>query len=187
MDGAALGMPRHHNRQQAGKAVLQPSMHVDQFDLLAGMRRGGGDHRAGADGGLELPELRRIGRRRGHVELQVAGRDITRSAEAGEARGVLGGLRKAEIEAAEQGSDRARHEPPALERTLRDAAVHQYQRNVAVGARHDQVRPQVRFGKQREVGPPVIEEARDELRHVERGRIDGSRPAAIAASPVRPR
>ena len=117
---------------------------------------------------LQLRELVGIGRRRRHVELEVAGDDDARRAESREARGVGGGLRQAQIEAAEQRADRARQMPPALERALRHAAVDQDQRHAALGARHDQVRPQIGFDEQRQVGLPVVEEARDEARRVER-------------------
>ena len=93
---------------------------------------------------------------------------IARRAEPGVARGIVGRLREAEIEAAKQRPDRARREPPAPERALRHPAVDQDQRNVARRRRHDQVRPQIGFHEQREIGPPVIEKARDEPRQVDR-------------------
>ena len=77
-------------------------------------------------------------------------------------------MREAEIEAAQQRGNRGRREPPAIERALRQPAIDEDQRNAALRAHHDQVRPQIGFGEQREVGLPMIEEARDEPRRIER-------------------
>ena len=89
----------------------------------------------------------------------------------GEAIGIEAGLRKAEIEAADQRPGGALKRPPAMERTLGDAAVDDDQRNAPLGRRHDQVRPDIRLGEQGEIRLPAIEELRDEARHVERDEL----------------
>jgi hypothetical protein len=75
-------------------------------------------------------------------------------------------LRQAEIEAAQQRADRAGHAPPTLERALGEAPVDEHQRNAALGAGDDQVRPEIRLDEQREIWLPMIEEAVDEARRV---------------------
>src|SRR5262249_60991674 len=76
-------------------------------------------------------------------------------------------LREAEVEAAQQRRDRAGDASPAIERALGDAAVDQDQGNAALGARHDQIGPQIRFDEEREIGPPMVDEALDEAWRVE--------------------
>ena len=109
-----------------------------------------------------------VGRRLRHVELEIAGGGDVRRAEIAIALGMRGRLRQAEIEAAQQRGDGRGNAPPAAERALGQPAVDQDQRNAALRAGHDQVRPQIGFDEQREIGPPMIEEAFDEARRVER-------------------
>ena len=103
--GAAFGMARRHDRQQAGKALPQAANRIDDDGFLARMGRGGGDHRALAHHRADRGELAGIDRRRRHVELEIAGHADARRAELGIALGVRLGLREAEIEAAEHRAD----------------------------------------------------------------------------------
>ena len=112
-----------------------------------------------------------VGRRRRHVELEIAGRGDARRAELGIALGVGGRLREAEIEATEQRRDHAAHALPAAERALRQAAVDDDHRNSAVGARQNKVRPQIGFDEQRQSRLPMGEETLDEARRVERDEL----------------
>ena len=57
---------------------------------------------------------------------------------------------------------------PAPERALRHAAVDQDERDAAPIELHDGVRPDLGFGDERDVRLPVVEEAADIARHVER-------------------
>ena len=96
------------------------------------------------------------------------------------APGIGGRLREAEVEAAQQRRDGAGNAPPAIERALGEPAVDQDQRHAAPRAGHDQVGPEIGFDEQREIGPPMIEEAPDEARRVERHElVDHARRQAL--------
>ena len=131
------------------------------------MGRGAGEDRASADRRPQLGQLVGIGGGLRHVELDVARGDDARRPELAITFGMSGRLREAEIEAAQQGGDRGRNAPPAIEGALGDAAVDQDQGNAPLGVRHDQVRPQIGLDEEREIGLPMIEEAFDETRRVE--------------------
>ena len=109
-----------------------------------------------------------VGRRLRHVELEIAGGGDARRAEVAVARSVGRRLRQAQIEAAQERRDHARRVAPAIVRALRHPAVDHDERDVALRAHQDQVRPQVGFGEQREIGLPMVEEARHEARRIER-------------------
>ncbi len=165
--GAAFGMARRDDREQPGEGPAQPPVRLDQHRLLAGMGRGAGDDGALADRCPQGRQAVGVGGRLRHVELEIAGGGDARRAELAVTLGMGGRLREAEIEAAQQRGDRGGNAPPAIERALRHAAVDQDQRNAALGAGHDQVRPQIGLDEQREIGPPMVEEALDEARRVE--------------------
>ena len=149
--------------------------------LLAGMGRGRGDGGAVADRRLQLAQAVLVGGRLRHVELEIAGGRDARRAEVAVARGIGGGLREAEIEAPQQRRDHAGRVAPAIEGALRHAAVDQDQRDVPLRAHQDQVRPEIGFGEQAEVGLPMIEEARDEARRIERHELmDDARRQPLA-------
>ena len=136
--------------------------------FFARMGRGGGDHRAVADRRAQLRELVGSAGGAGTSSLRlpvVTTRGAPSSRSARRRRRLRARQRS---KRSQQRADRARHTPPAPERALRQPAVDQDQRDAALGARHDQVRPQIGFDEQREVGLPVVEEARDEARRVER-------------------
>ena len=132
------------------------------------MRRGRGDGRAVADRRLQLAQAVLVGGRLRHVELEVAGGRDARRTEVAVARGIGGGLREAEIEPPQQRRDHAGRVAPAIEGALGYAAVDQDQRNAPLRAHQDEVRPEVGFGEQAEVGLPVVEEARGKARRIER-------------------
>ena len=131
-------------------------------------------------------------RRRRRVDLEIAGREG-----AGGAQSVLKRrakrivLRQHQGEAAEQRPRHAEAAPPALERALGHARVDERQRNAARRAFQDQVRPDLRLGEDRQVRPPVVEEAAHELRahraaHTDAWRADpGARRPASPRSPCR--
>ena len=60
-------------------------------------------------------EVGRIGGRFRHIELEIAGGGDARRAEVAIARRMSGGLRQAEIEAAQQRPDGGGNDPPAIE------------------------------------------------------------------------
>ena len=84
--------------------------------------------------------------------------------------GVELGLRQAKIETPEQRRDGRRRVSPAVERLRGEPGIDEDQRDAAAGALDDQIRPKVGFGEQRQIGPPMLEEADDELR-----RVDGNK------------
>ena len=129
---AALRMARHDDGEQAGKRLPQPAMRFDHRLLFARMRRCRRDHWTIADGVFQRLELVVVDRRRRDVELQIAGDLDLRRAQLRQAIGIEAGLRKAEIEAAEQRLGGALKGPPAMERTLGDAAIDDDQRNAAL-------------------------------------------------------
>ena len=158
-----------------GKALPQHAVRVDHHLLLTRMSGGGSDNRPAADRGLDRGEPQHVDRRRRNVELQIAGQRHARRAELGVAFGILRRLRKAEIETLEQRRDGFRKTAPARVRALRQPPVDQDQRNVAGRALHDEIGPEVRFREERQVGPPVVEEAGDKARRVERHKlVDGA-------------
>ena len=127
----------------------------------------GGQHDGAAAGHRHQPfEFCGIGRRRGNVELQIAGDDHVGAAKRGKAFGIGLGLREANIELLQQRRDRAGDAAPAREGALRHPSVDQHHRQPPRGALQDQVRPQIGFDEQRQRRPPVIEEARDITRGI---------------------
>ena len=149
----------------------QPPVRGDDRGLLAVMGRSRGDHRAHADGQFQLPQHCFIDRRRRHVELEIAGRGYARRAERAVALRVGARLGEAEIEARQQRRDHARHHLPAVKRALREPAVDHDHRDFAAPGFHDQIGPQIGFDEQRQIGPPMIEEAADIARRVERDEL----------------
>ena len=76
--------------------------------------------------------------------------------------------------------------PPAPERILRQPAVDQDHRHAAPRRLDHDVRPQIRFHEQRQVGLPVIEEAAHEMRHVERHELmDDAARQPLLGEPAR--
>ena len=110
-----------------------------------------------------------VGRRRRHVELEVAGGGDTRRAEIADSgrhrRPIARGRDRSSAAAPRScaGTRRQRLNERSDSRPLTRISG-----MPRCGAGHDQVRPQIGFDEQREIGPPVIEEARDEARRVER-------------------
>ena len=90
-----------------GKNPAQRAVRVEQNLLLAGMGRGRHDDRPAARHRHQPLQLGRIGGRRRHVELEIAGGDDVRLPERGKPLGIDLRLREAEIEPAEQRRDRA--------------------------------------------------------------------------------
>jgi hypothetical protein len=131
---------------------------------------GGGrrDHRPAADRGSQGLKLGRIGRRRRHVELEIAGGDDMRRAQFVQAFGVGRRASKTEIEPPQQVDDRVRQISPVPQGAFRQPAIDQDQRHAALRCLDHHVRPQIGFHEQREVRVPMIEEAAHEARHVER-------------------
>ena len=164
-------MAGSHDRQQTRKALPQAQMSIDHGRFLARMGGGGDDDRASVDDVLDRRQIGGIGRRRRHVQLEIAGHAHARRAQLGIALGIMGGLGETEIEPLEQGGDRPGRLAPAGERALRQAAIDEHQRNAARRGLHNHVRPQVGFGDEREAGPPMVEEALDVPRRVERNEL----------------
>ena len=145
------------------------------------MGRGGSDHRPVADGILQGGERRRIGRRCGHVELEIAGRENAAAPRARRSALRRGRAGKAEIEPLQKMRDGLRKAPPAPERIFREPAIDQDHRHAAIRGFDDHVRPEIGFHEQSEVGPPMIEEAADEARNVDRHELmhDAARQALL--------
>ena len=182
----ALGMARRDQRQQAGEIAAQSFMRVDHRAFLAGMGRGRRDQRAGADFILQRVELCPVGRRRRHVELEIAGGDDARRAQGGQALGVARRARQTKVEAAQQIDDGCAQIAPAPERILRQPRIDQDHRHGARRGLDDHVGPQVLFHEQREVRLPMVEEAAHEARHVERHELmDDAARQPLLGQPAR--
>ena len=127
--------------------------------------------RCDAYGSLQSQKAFGIGGRLRNIQLEVSGRGDAGRAKVIVPSRIEGRLRKAEIETAKNRSDRRGRPPPATERALRQSAVHKDQRNAALRTHHDQIRPQIGLGEEREIGFPVTEEARHEQRRIERNEL----------------
>ena len=174
-------MARRDDGEQAGKGLPQAAVRIDDDRFLSGMRGRRRDDRPLAHYRADRGELAGIDWRGRHVELQVAGHADARRAELRVTLGVGLGLRETEVEARQERADRVRQIAPACERALGEASVDQDQRNIPLRAGEDQVRPQIGFREQREIGTPVLEEAGRIARRVERDELmDG----AFRQSPV---
>ena len=168
--GAALGMARRDQRQQPGKIRAQAPVRLDhdRFSSPAWVEAAAITGRP-AIAFCKAASLARIGGRRRHIELEIAGGDDMRGAPNSlEALGVGRRARQAEIEPPQQVDDRVRQIAPAPERALRQPAIDQDHRHAAPRRLDHHVRPQIGFHEQREIGLPMIEEAAHEARHVER-------------------
>ena len=146
-------------------------MRGDDGGLFAGMRRGRGDDGAQPMSAFAALQRRFVDRRRRHVELEIAGADVRAARRVARNAPHRRPTAQAQIETRQQRRDHARHQPPAAERTLRQAAVDHDHRNFALGARQDEIGPQIGFDEQRQVGPPMVEEAPHEARRVERNEL----------------
>ncbi len=146
-------------------------MRLDDRRLLARMGGSRDQHLTLADCLLHFGELFLVGRRRRHVELEIAGHSHDRHAEFRIALGIECRLREADVELAENGGRGALERTPGLERFFRHAAVDQQQRNARLGTRDDQVRPQIGFDENAEIGLPVRQKAVDETRRIERDEL----------------
>ncbi len=146
-------------------------MRLEQQFFLAMMGRGRDPHRPAAGQRHQPFQLGVVGRRRQHVELEIAGGHHIGAAERGEPLGIGRRLREANVEAAEQRRDGRRGALPARERARRHPAIDHHHRQTPRGAGQDQVGPQVGFDEQRETRLPVIEEARDIARRIERNEL----------------
>ena len=169
--GAALRMAGHDQRQQPRKVRTQPLMNLDHHLFFARVGRGGGQNRAPRERGRELVALVVVDRKRRHVELEIADDRHMRRTEVAVTPGVVARAYQTQIEALQQCADQTGHEAPALIRALRQPTVDQDQRNSALPARHDQVRPEIGFDEQREAWTPMVEKARHVARHVERNKL----------------
>ena len=180
-------MARRDDREQAGKGAAQPPVRVDQRVSSPGWVEAAASTVRSATAAPQRRQPVGIGGRLRHVELEVAGGGDARRTERAEAFGIA-------ADCARQRS-KQRSSAPIVPGTRRQRwnersdsrPLTRISGMRALGARDDQVRPQIGFDEQREIGPPVVEEAGDEARHVERSRTDGSRPAAGAARRARPR
>ena len=121
------------------------------------MRGGGDDHRAAARHRHQSFELDRIGRRRRHIELEIARRDHIAGAERGKPLGIGLRLGQAKVETAEQRGDRAGHAAPARERARRHPSIDHDHRHPPGGAGEDQIGPEVGFDEQPERWAPMIQ------------------------------
>ena len=136
--------------------------------LFAGMGAGGEPQRARADLSAQAPQLRLIDRQRRAGRLQIADRRNIASAEPAQTLGLRLVLRQALRERGEHRADQPRPPPPAPVRALRQPAVHQHHRDAAGMRRQHQIRPQLGFDPERQIGLPMIEKPLDPGGQVER-------------------
>ncbi len=143
-------------------------MRVEHEVFFAGMGRDRRPGRPRADRAIELGKSCRVGRRRRHVEFEIAGDAHATRAERQKAGRIIRILREAEIDGAEDGFRRAGNGAPALGGFAGDAGVGENQRRAARAHGRDDIGPKLRLGEDRDVGTPMIEEAFDEFRGVDR-------------------
>ncbi|GJE42012.1 hypothetical protein AEGHOMDF_1182 [Methylobacterium soli] len=161
-------MPGHHDGEEARQPVPQSRVGLGHHLVLARMRARRDPDRAVADHLAEIGHLLAVGRGHGRIVFEVARHADPRGAEPGEALRIVLGLRQADGDAGEERLGGAGRALPALEGALRHAPVDEEQRDVAGVERHDRVGPDLGFGHQREIGLPMVEEALDPARRVER-------------------
>jgi hypothetical protein len=81
-------MPRHDHGQQSRKESGQRLVRLDQNLFLAGMGRGCDDRRPAARHCHQLFELAVVGRRRRHIQFQIACRQHVAAAERDKPLGI---------------------------------------------------------------------------------------------------
>ncbi len=106
--------------------------------------------------------------KRGRVVLQIAGFEDLSRAKLAKPRGGGAILRHDEAEPREKTGDEGRSMAPVMRGTGRDARIDERERDVLAAGGEDEVRPELGFDPDREIGPPVIEEARAVVWMVER-------------------
>ena len=161
-------MPGHDHAQQRREGRGQTAVRFHEQLLLAGMGRGRDDDRAAARHAHQPLQPRRVGGRRRDIQFQISRRHDVAAAQRREALRIDLRLRETDVEASQQRRDRAGDPAPARERTMRHPAVDQHHRQTPRRARQDQIGPQIGLDEQRKTRPPVIEEARDIARRIER-------------------
>ncbi len=146
----------------------QAAVQVDHRLLLAIVGTGGDPHRAcGRYPRMELfDEALHV--RRGDVELQVAqGLHLAGlGPQLHEALGIVLRLRRHAGDGAQRTADQCRQQPVATQRAGGQAGIEDVDRNAAVAAAEQHVRPQFGFQDQRQAGLEMAEEAVDAARHV---------------------
>ena len=125
------------------------------------MRARRDQHRAAGDLPLHCSKRCWIGRRRRHVEFQIAADKDALGAERAQALRVGRSLREKQARAADHGTRQGREPPPRTERPLRHPCVDDRQRKRTSPERVEHRRPELRLHEEREVRLPVIEESPD--------------------------
>ncbi len=116
-----------------------------------------------------------VRRRRRHVELQIAADDDAVRAKRAKPVGVGRGLRQKQIGVADDRARQRRHRAPRAKRALRHAGIDDGERQRAPPDHAEHRRPELRFGKEREARPPIVEKAADGPRRVDRHElVDGA-------------
>ena len=167
----AFGMARGHNRQKVGELTQQAAMDRKRNLLLARVRGGRQPHRARADDRPHARKFCRICGQGWHVIFEIARHLHAGAAKVHQPRGVGGALGQAQIDGAQQRADGAGELAPAIVGALRHAGVDEHQRNAARVRLQKHVGPQFRFGEQRDVGAPMIEESVHVMRAVQRRKL----------------
>ena len=148
---------------------MQQRERLENLALLAGVRA-----RGDPDGPLAPPLAAQLARLveqpRGQldVELQVA-RDVDRGARRAEVTQPLrvdARLRAQQVGVLEHRARDVRHAQVTAQRRLRDAAVHEQQRNPPAPALGEDVRPELRLGDHGGFGTHAIEEAAHRVREI---------------------
>ena len=165
---AAIGMARRDQRQHVGKDLGDAAMRLGGDALFAGVGRGGDPDLPPRDAAGEFGEFLLVGGRRRGVVLEIADDVDFRRAEPGEPLSVGLALRQAEIDSPEQRGDEVGRASPAFVGARAHPRVDHRQRRAGAARFEDHVRPDLGFGDQREIRPPMGEEAAHESRRVER-------------------
>ncbi len=152
----ALGSARGEDEEGARRGEGLPAAEDDVFFALG---RGAGDEDGPAAGGLRQPRRVGKGRRLGRVVLQVPGDADTlgRRAERDDALSIELALHGEDRDPREALREPCPHQRVPRERTRRDAAVDEGDRNPARRGALEKERPDFRFRQQNEAGPDGVE------------------------------
>ena len=139
----------------------------DLLLALVGARRD--PYRAVAEERLERRHRGRVGGRRRDVEFEIAGdRDLARRRAAGSVRRPPRVCARQRPIREKSDAGGAAEAVPAAKGPLRHARIDEDLRDAGAGELHDRHRPQLGLDEERDIRPPVAEEAADPGRDVDR-------------------
>nr|WP_246161473.1 hypothetical protein [Segnochrobactrum spirostomi] len=167
----ALRVARNHEGDEVATARGEPGMGDGDEILFAAMGARGDPAWAVAEHFFEAAQFRFVDRGRRDVEFQIAGDVDFADAEVGEALAVGIGLGEAGGEGAEQAAGGLPPAPPAGMGARREPPVDDDAGNVPPAQLVDRRRPDLGLDEEGRLRPPMVEEAIDVGRDVERNEL----------------